>query len=370
MTMKGRKFRWRHAAVAALSAFLLYLPSAASATTTAHVNVQDFSFSPGTQNIGVGDSIEWDWVSGTHTTTSDDGGVSWNSPINMTTTSFTHMFNSPGAFSYHCTFHPTQMQGTIVVGDVFRFTASTASVFEGDTVHVTLQRLGAGTGIAQVAYGTHNGSATVPFDYVGIAGTASWADGDTTPKTIDVLTKDDGGTDTADKDFTIDLSNPSAGGALGTPASVTVTIREPIYKPDTLVKGPADATYKGNGIYNTLVGQTSLARVPKGKSATFRVKVQNDGNVPDTFAIKGKGSTTAFSIHYFRGMTNITKAVVAGTEMTSSLDPGKSWTIKAVIAPKAAASIGATIRDVVSAKSSTDLTKTDAVGLKEKVIAS
>jgi plastocyanin len=369
--MRGRRFTSPFVAVAVASVFLLAFPSIASAATV-HVSIPDFSFSPTPANVAVGDTVQWDWVGPmAHTTKSDPGSSEvWDSgTLNGTTPTFTWVFSNPGSFSYHCAIH-TFMHGTIVVGDVFRFSVSTASVFEGDTVHFTLQRLGAGTGTASVQYGTHNGSAIVPFDYHSIAGTATWGAGDTTPKTIDVDTVDNGPPDTGDKDFTIDLASPSANGVLGTPASVTVTIHQRLYKPDALVKGPADSAYKGNDRYNTLIGQTSLAKVKKGRSATFRVRVQNDGNVPDTYAIKGKGSTTSFSIRYYRGTTNITKAVVAGSETTSSVAPGTSWTMKVVIAPKAAANVGALIRDVVSPHSTIDATKTDAVGLKEKVIAS
>jgi len=355
--------------ITAISAVLLAVPSSASAATTVHVNVQNFSFVNGDQNVAVGDSVQWDWVNGGHTTTSNDG-TSWNAPIDSSHTSFTHQFNMPGEFSYHCNIHPTQMKGTIVVGDVFQLTASTASVFEGDTVHLTLQRLGAGTGTAHVAYATANGSAIVPFDYVSQSGTAMWAAGDTTPKTFDIITKDDGGTNTADKDFTFNLSTPSAGGALGPTSTVTITIREPQYQPDAMVKGPADSSYRGANKFNTLTGQTSLAKVPKGKPATFLVRVQNDGNVPDSFEIKGKGSTTSFSIRYFHGTTDITNSVVGGSASTTALAPGKVWTIRAVITPKRAASLGNLLRDVVSARSMTDTTKKDAVQLEEKVVSS
>jgi Calx-beta domain len=298
-------------------------------------------------------------------------------PIDMTDPSYTQQFNSAGTFSYHCNIHPS-MFGTIVVGDVFQFTASTASVNEGDPlgqVQVMVKRLGAGTGAASVHYTTVDGTATAPADYTTTSGTLNWAASDTANKPITVPIVDDGGTGEGDSTFSIELSSPSADGALGTPASITVTIHgndppPPTYQPDLLVKGPTNTTYKGDNVCNTLAGQTTSTRVAKGKSATFYAKLQNDGNVSDTYAIKGKASTSSFSIRYFRGTTNITNAVVGGSETTGPVAAGKSWTMRVMIAPKAAATVGAVIRDIVSGHSNTDTTKKDAVELREVVRAS
>jgi plastocyanin len=372
--------RFRRVLVAAISAGLLIVPSSASAATTVHVNIVNFAFqnasdSSSTTNIAEGDSVEWDWAAADgitpHSTTSDASSTqTWDSAQHTQPHTYTQLFSNAGVFTYHCTVHAS-MHGKIVVGDVFQFSASTASVIEGGTVDVTVQRLGAASDTAMLPYSTSGGTATAGIDYVGQAGTLSWAAGETS-KMIPIVTKDDAGSDTASKDFMFNISSPTSsnGAALGTPASVTVTILEPQYQPDAMVRGPADSTYRGGNKYNTLTGQTSLAKVPKGKSATFQVRVQNDGNVPDSFGIKGKGSTTSFSIRYFHGTTDITKSVAGGTASTTVLAPGKIWTMKAVITPKRAASIGSLLRDVVTTHSMTDTSKKDAVQLEEKVVSS
>ena len=99
---------------------------ALAANTT--VNVSNFWFcTPSFQNgvcptpVQVGDTVTWNWVSGTHNTTScPDGtftncnGQNWAS-LNQSSGTFVHQFNTTGTFYYLCTLHPTQMRGRIEV---------------------------------------------------------------------------------------------------------------------------------------------------------------------------------------------------------------------------------------------------------------
>jgi plastocyanin len=70
--------------------------------------------------IPAGTTVQWVWVSGTHSTTSGtcpagcqpDG--QWDSGIGSAMT-FTHMFPQPGTFPYFCSVHGAMMQGTVVV---------------------------------------------------------------------------------------------------------------------------------------------------------------------------------------------------------------------------------------------------------------
>jgi plastocyanin len=76
--------------------------------TTWNVDVQNFQFTPATLNVVVGDVIHWVWVAGTHTTTSvtiPAGAAAWNSPMDLTTTTFDYTVTQPGIYSYQCNFH-------------------------------------------------------------------------------------------------------------------------------------------------------------------------------------------------------------------------------------------------------------------------
>jgi len=84
------------------------------------VNVQNFSFSPAElPNVHVSDTIRWEWVSGSHTTTSTiipAGAASWDSPLNQGNPSFEYEATVVGTFNYKCTPHASMgMVGSFVV---------------------------------------------------------------------------------------------------------------------------------------------------------------------------------------------------------------------------------------------------------------
>ena len=73
-----------------------------------------------TSTIHAGDTVQWVWRSGVHSTTSGTcplGCVAdgiWDSGIAEGTT-FQHTFPTAGTFPYFCLVHGTMMQGTVVV---------------------------------------------------------------------------------------------------------------------------------------------------------------------------------------------------------------------------------------------------------------
>jgi plastocyanin len=99
--------------------FITGIAFASIAHATTHiVTVQSFSFSPATVNAVVGDTIEWDWVGGSHTTTSltiPGGAASWNNNINSSSTTFKYKVTVAGTYNYWCAIHTTMMEGVINV---------------------------------------------------------------------------------------------------------------------------------------------------------------------------------------------------------------------------------------------------------------
>ncbi len=84
---------------------------------TVDVFVEDFAFSPSTVTIKVGDTVRWNLVGGSHTTTSGvpptpDG--MWNQTL-TTDPPVTVTFSEAGTFSYFCRFHGDFMTGRVVV---------------------------------------------------------------------------------------------------------------------------------------------------------------------------------------------------------------------------------------------------------------
>jgi len=72
------------------------------------VNVLNVSFSPKTFTAQIGDTINFVWVAGTHTTTSTSvpaGALAWNMPSDNTHRSFLYPLKVAGNYAYRCNFH-------------------------------------------------------------------------------------------------------------------------------------------------------------------------------------------------------------------------------------------------------------------------
>jgi hypothetical protein len=90
-------------------------------------------------------------------------------------------------------------------------------------VTLLAKRVGGSSGIVSVNYSTVNGSAAAGTDFTNTSGVLTWSDGDTASKTIDIPVSNStpfSGTRT----FTVNLTGPSAGATLTSPATATVTV--------------------------------------------------------------------------------------------------------------------------------------------------
>lgn len=79
--------------------------------TTHIVTVANFQFSPANlTGVMVGDTIEWSWENGGHTTTGRTGEIpagatAWDNAINSANTSFKYEVTVEGVYNYVCTIH-------------------------------------------------------------------------------------------------------------------------------------------------------------------------------------------------------------------------------------------------------------------------
>jgi plastocyanin len=67
------------------------------------VTVSNNKFEPKTITVKAGSEVTWENKEGTHTITADDD--SWNSPTLTAGQTYSHKFDKPGAYTYHCAFH-------------------------------------------------------------------------------------------------------------------------------------------------------------------------------------------------------------------------------------------------------------------------
>jgi plastocyanin len=96
----------------------IFLFSTFTFAQTVHVvEVRNYMFVPESLSIAVNDTVEWQWIEGTHTTTSDSttGENVWNSPIDASHQVFRLVITSSGNHDYHCIPHQSLgMVGTIM----------------------------------------------------------------------------------------------------------------------------------------------------------------------------------------------------------------------------------------------------------------
>ena len=133
-----------------------------------------------------------------------------------------------------------------------------------------------------------------------------------------------------------------------------ISCQAPTGKPDAQIRIGATGTFVGNDVYNTTgEGQTRTARVARGATITYTIKVQNDALVADTLRLKGTRASTHYRVTYTAGGLDITDEVTAGTYTTPVLSPGATHTVRAVVKVKATAPIGSSLTAALTAKSAT-----------------
>ena len=101
-----------------------------------------------------------------------------------------------------------------------------------------------------------------------------------------------------------------------------------------------------------------------GGTATFQVRVENDGNLTEPIRVSGPASTSTYRFTYRAGTTDITSAVVNGTYQTAALAPGARTNITVSIKARAGAPRGAVGKAKVTATSTTNPGVSDTVKAK------
>lgn len=109
---------------------------------------------------------------------------------------------------------------------VLQFTSAAYSIAEnGGTPSILVARTGVLTGAVSVQYTAMSGTAVSGTDFTATAGTLSWASGDGASKAISVPITDDASFEGAET-FSIALSAPTGGAAVGSISSSVVTIAD------------------------------------------------------------------------------------------------------------------------------------------------
>jgi Calx-beta domain/Immunoglobulin domain/Domain of unknown function (DUF5122) beta-propeller len=111
----------------------------------------------------------------------------------------------------------TMQPGTIT------FSQPATSGVEGSTIAVVVRRVGGSSGAVSVNYSTVPGTANAGIDFTTMTGTLTWANGDATPKVIQLVTASDGEIEGSEM-LALQLGIPMGGGQLGSLALCSVTL--------------------------------------------------------------------------------------------------------------------------------------------------
>lgn len=127
-----------------------------SFSTTVNVSVSSFQFSPASISVQVGDTVRWNWLNGSHTTTCDGtaltsrpaGAAAWNSSINSVTNTFAYKVTVAGTYNYKCVPHGGGGMVGVITASAPAVTLNLTALMEGfwngtftvqDTVRVYLR---------------------------------------------------------------------------------------------------------------------------------------------------------------------------------------------------------------------------------------
>ena len=99
--------------------------------STVEIDVEDYRFDADNNNntqidtvtIAAGDTVQWNWVEGTHTVTDglssapeDNPGMLFDAPVDSDNQTFSFEFTEPGTYPYFCREHELlEMKGIIEV---------------------------------------------------------------------------------------------------------------------------------------------------------------------------------------------------------------------------------------------------------------
>ena len=119
MRSSSQTFAMRSGCVrlASCAAVVLLAGMVGAATKTVQVGPNGaLVFSPSAVTVDAGDTVEWQWGTGFHSTTRRQGPEMWDSGVVNAPHAFSHAFTQPGKYSYFCSVHQALgMTGTVTV---------------------------------------------------------------------------------------------------------------------------------------------------------------------------------------------------------------------------------------------------------------
>ena len=153
---------------------------------------------------------------------------------------------------------------------------------------------------------------------------------------------------------------PGAGGQV---EMIIASVTTVTYGVDSRIRKGSGALV-GDDVYSSNAsGQSVNAKTAPSKTAQFTISLQNESNIPETFVVQASSPpVTGYKVKFFRGLTEITSAVFAGTYVTESVAPGNTFAIKLKVKVLAGAPAGSHVDGMVSATANGSVLISDTVG--------
>jgi hypothetical protein len=190
-----------------------------------------------------------------------------------------------------------------------QFTASATTVAENNgNVGVVVSRTGGKAGSASVNYTTSPGTAKSGIDYVTSVGQLTWADGNTSNKTISIPIIDNQ-TINGSRSLTLNLSG-AAGASMGTPSQISITVKDnevnvagiSLIAANLNGDGKDDlAAINSAGAISYTTNLTTWIKIPGTLKQLIAADINGDGK--DELA----GINSAGAIYYTTNLANWTK---------------------------------------------------------------
>ncbi|MCK4533262.1 T9SS type A sorting domain-containing protein [bacterium] len=136
------------------------------------------------------------------------------------------------------------------------------------------------------------------------------------------------------------------------------------YQTDNHIKNSTEGTYIGDNIYNSDgTNQTKAQSVDNDATATYHIRLENDGNTSDTFVVTGTGGVSDWTVNYYdalSGGSDITADVTGAGWSSGALASGANTEIRVEVTPGAEAG-GGTFREILVTSTSQGDSNIDAV---------
>ena len=256
--------------------------------------------------------------------TATRGGIETDVVLADTTVRGTVMADSQiklstaGSFSYDNVYNPTDQTET---GDVDRNAVITYHLrIENDgnqTDVFTGTGTGGGSGWTVAYYDAATGGSDVTAGVLG----GTWTTGNMGPGISHTLRVEvsPGASVYGETDWTVEFtatSGLSPTTVLDTVAARTIVNAD--YQPDPVIDGTGDDVYDPPDEQKSSL--TRAPNPPSSDTAIYDVRLENDGNVQDSFMVQGDGDSGGWSVEYYSGTLDITDDVIGGGWNSGNLD--------------------------------------------------